>query len=121
MKYEEAIKSIVGKWDELYKKQQGGFSHPQYIKTPAVWVAKSDLAYSYEVNEEWIGVSKQGDITWAYASGCSCWDGYYDEDTKPTVKEFTLVHQIIPEEWEVAIIKFAETSEVQDLSKNPND
>ncbi len=112
---EEAIKIITSRWEELHKIQQGGFSHCSYMKTPAVWIGSSDTADSYEVDEEWIGISPQGNIVWAYASDCSCWGGEYDEDTKPTIKEFTLNHSHTPEEWIEAIIKFSQTFEIQNL------
>ena len=115
MNLKKAIIEIVKNWEELQKSQtekEIGWTHP---KSTAVWCAKSDTAGSYEVDEEWIGVSPQGNIIWAYASGCSCWAGDYDEDKKPTVKEFTLKHQHAPEEWERAIIKFVETKVLQEL------
>ena len=113
MKLKQAIKKIVKDWEVLQKAQLKDWSHISYLKTPAVWVANSDTADSYEVDEEWIGISPQGNIVWAYASGCSCWDGDYTEDTKPTVKEFTLNHGHTPEDWEKMIIKFAETKVIQ--------
>src|SRR5947209_4737990 len=92
-KLETAIREITANWESLYKAQDHGYSVP---KTPAVWVGKSDTAGSYEVDEERIGISPQGNIVWAYASGCSCWDGDYTEETRPTVKEVTLIHTQIP-------------------------
>ncbi len=112
MDLKKAIEVIITDWENLHKTQGNGWSYP---KTPAVWIAKSDTAGSYEVDEEWIGISPQGNIVWAYASGCSCWDGDYDEDTKPTMKEFTLNHSHTPEDWEKAIIAFAETKQMQEL------
>lgn len=112
MKLNESIQSIVSKWEELRKIQKEEYHKP---KSDAVWVAKSDIAGSYEVDEEWIGISPQGNIVWAYASGCSCWNGDYDEDTKPTIKEFTLKHEHLPEKWEKAIIEFSKTKEIVNL------
>ncbi len=111
---DEAINKITSLWEELHAKQEKGYSYP---KSVAVWVARSDLAGSYEVDEEWIGISPQGNIVWAYASGCSCWDGDYTEETKPTMKEVMLTHKHTPEEWEAAIKKFAETNEIQELPR----
>lgn len=113
MNFEEAIKEIVKDWEVLHKAQNTGYSIP---KSVAVWCAKSDTAGAYEVDEEWVGISPQGNIVWAYASGCSCWDGDYTEDTKPTLKEMELVHkQHTPEDWQAMIIKFAETKKMQEF------
>lgn len=114
MNLDQAIQYIVSNWEKIKSGQKIGWSYPKSI---AVWVAKSDLADSYEVDEEWIGISPQGNIVWAYASGCSCWDGDYDEETKPTMKELTLKHTHTPEDWEKAIINFATTGEMQELPK----
>ncbi len=117
MTLEEAIKIITTAWEELRGKQtpkEIGYSHP---KSDAVWCASSNIADSYEVDEEWIGISPQGNIVWAYASGCSCWDGDYTEEKKPTMKEVTLAHKHSKEEWEKAIIAFAETQVLQVLPR----
>lgn len=115
MTLKQAIKEITNNWEALYAVQlKGVYSHP---KSVAVWVASSDLADSYEVDEEWIGITPQGNIAWAYASGCSCWDGDYVEDHKTTVKELTLTHQHTPEDWEKAIVAFAETKIKQELPR----
>lgn len=112
MDYEEAIKHIVENWESLQDGQSKTLRTPETI---AVWCAKSDTAGSYEVDEEWIGVTPQGGIAWAYASGCSCWDGNFDEERHASVKELTLQHDHPPEDWEKAIIKFAETHVMQEL------
>ena len=113
MNLEDAIKKIVSNYNELLKNQEVGFSRP---KIEAVWCGKSDTAGSYEVDEEWIGVRLDGSIAWAYASGCSCWDGDFEEERFASMKEVILNHkQHLPEDWERAIIKFAETSVMQDL------
>lgn len=114
MSYKQAIKEIVSNWEELKGKQKEVYYYP---KSVAVWVAKSDIADSYEVDEEWIGISPQGNIVWAYASGCSCWDGDYTEETKPTLKEVVLDHKHTHEDWENAIIQFAETKVMQELPR----
>jgi len=114
MEITEAIKYIVDNWETLHKKQELGYSYP---KSVAVWCAKSDLADSYEVDEEWIGITPQGNIAWAYASGCSCWGGDYTEETKPTLKELVLDHKHTPEDWEKAIVAFVETQEMQELPR----
>lgn len=77
----------------------------------AVWVAKSDVAGAYQVDEEWFGVRLDGSLAYAYASGCSCWDGSYDAEVigKPKeVKAFPFKHGKAPKEWLQAIAKFAD-------------
>jgi hypothetical protein len=113
MTLKQAIKFIVKNWERLHDTFQGsGYGEP---KTVAVWVAESYTSRDYDIDLEKIGITPQGNIAWAYASGCSCWDGDYTENTKPTIKEFTLDHGHLPEEWEAAIIRFAETEIVQQL------
>lgn len=113
MTLKQAIKQIVKNWESIKDKQKYGYSSPKMI---AVWCAKSDTAGSYEVDEEWIGITPQGSIAWAYASGCSCWSGDFDEERFASMKEVTLKHDSnTPEEWEAAIIKFAETGLMQEL------
>jgi hypothetical protein len=115
MTIKQAIKKIVSQWDTIYKNKEKNYSRNSYLNTPCIVVAISDKSEAYEVDEELIGISQDGNIVWAYASGCSCWDGDYTEETKPTVKEFELVHDHLPEDWEAMIIKFAETGEVQNF------
>ena len=113
MKIKEAIKKIVSEYNELLKNQNAGYSMP---KMEAIWCGKSDTAGSYEVDEEWIGIRLDGSIAWAYASGCSCWDGDFDEERFASMKEVVLNHkQHLPEDWEKAIIRFAETNKLQEL------
>lgn len=113
MTLKQAIKKITKDWEKIHAAQKVGYSIPKMV---AVWCAKSDTAGSYEVDEEWIGITPQGNIAWAYASGCSCWDGDFSEERFASMKEVTINHkQIPPEEWEKAIIKFAETLEMQSL------
>ena len=114
MTIEDAIKKIVADYNDLLKSQETGYSTP---KMEAIWCGKSDIAGSYEVDEEWIGVRLDGSIAWAYASGCSCWSGEFDEERYASMKEVVLKHgQHLPEDWEKAIIKFAETNKMQELS-----
>lgn len=113
MTLSKAIKAITAEWEVLRAAQKQNYGTP---KSEAVWIAQSNIAGSYEVDEEWIGIAKDGSIVWAYASGCSCWDGEYSEEHVKTLKEVTLTHSIPPEEWEKAIIAFAETKQMQDLS-----
>ena len=116
MSTKKAIEYIVQNWENLREEQKTSLVY-SFPKSDAVWVASSDLADSYEVDEEWIGISPQGNIVWAYASGCSCWDGDYTEETKPTLKELTLEHKHTPEEWEKAIVAFAKTKVMQKLPR----
>lgn len=74
-------------------------------------VKYSSEDYSVDIEELW--VDKLGDFIWRYASGCSCWDGDYTEDTLPTIKEFRVQ---CDKTWEDAVYKFAETGEEQDLA-----
>ena len=80
----------------------------------AVWIASSDNADSYEVDEEWLGVQKDGTVMWAYASGCSCWDGDYSTTPldEKTIKTSKFNHQEMQDGWEDAIKKFMEKNEV---------
>lgn len=112
MIFQEALKHIVDNWESIKDKQDVGYLKPQSI---AVWCGRSDTAGSYEVDEEWIGVSHQGNIVWAYASGCSCWDGDFSEERFASLKEVTLHHGHTPEEWENVIIKFVETGVMQQM------
>ena len=115
MNLEDAIKKIVSHYNELLKNQEAGYSTP---KIEAVWCGKSDTAGSYEVDEEWIGVRLDGSIAWAYASSCSCWDGNFEEERFASIKEVILSHkQHLPEDWGKAIIRFAETNVMQDLTE----
>lgn len=109
MTFKQAIKNIVKNWEDLHDKQNVGYSTPSSI---AVWCGRSDTAGSYEVDEEWIGVSPQGKVVWAYASGCSCWDGDFDEERFESMKEVQFKHDMTPEHWEKAIINFVETKGV---------
>lgn len=110
MTYEEALQEVKENW--------ATYEHDIKGTHEAVWMAKSDIAGSYEVDEELIGMKADGTLVYAYASGCSCWDGKYEctchaEGIK--VMKFDHKHGI--EEWEKAIIKFAETGEIQELPK----
>lgn len=105
--YKQALAKIEKNWSKL----------PHDIKNghEAVWIANSDIAGSYEVDEEWIGMKGDGTLIWAYASGCSCWSGDYDTAVEKTIKSFKLNHKWTPDEWEEKIIKFAETSVLQEF------
>jgi len=105
MTYKQALRHIVDNWAKYPHEVKDGHE--------AVWVANSDIADSYEVDEEWIGIKGDGSLVWAYASGCSCWDGNYDTKVEKTVKAFTLNHKWQPEEWEQKIIEFGQKGQLQ--------
>ena len=113
MNIKQAQKKIKENW--------ATYPHDTKGDHEAVWIAKSDIAGSYEVDEEWIGMKGDGSLVWAYASGCSCWGGDYDTAVAKEIKAFDLTHKIPPKEWEKAIISFAENGkETLDISdKNP--
>lgn len=106
MTKQEAINKIVENFDSLYVASEQSGCKPE---TKAVWFHSTDHADSYEVDEEWLGVTREGKIAWAYASGCSCWDGDFSEDVCDDVsmKEFTFQHEDMKEEWETKLIEFA--------------
>lgn len=106
---EEYIKKIVENFDKLLEENKNvyGYSRPDI---EAVWFYRTDHADSYEVDEEWLGVTRDGQIAWAYASGCSCWDGDFDEERCETVtmKEFVFKHEDMKAEWQEELKKFVE-------------
>jgi len=114
MTYEQAIAHIVGNWVQLYE-EQCKLRYGSFPKMVSVWCAKSDRAHNYDVDEELIGVTPQGEIAWAFASDCSCWNGEYSEERRPSIKELKLEHEHATQEWQDAIVKFAETHVMQDL------
>jgi hypothetical protein len=91
------------------KKDWASYPHDAKDGHEAVWIAKDDIAGDYEVDEEWVGMKGDGSLIWAYASGCSCWSGDYKTQNEKTVKAFKLNHNVAPEIWEEAIIKFAKS------------
>lgn len=110
----------LSNFDELLKKQEENYSsNPnKYVSEPVVWCANSDTADSYEVNEEWIGVTRDGTLVWAYASGCSCWDGDYETEIlsgEKTIKTMKLIHDHEPQEWLDAVERFKNTGEIQNI------
>jgi hypothetical protein len=130
MNFEQAIAKIVKNWEELKDKEKENLGYSSRPQMVAVWCGKSDTADGYDVDEEWIGVTPSGKIAWAYASGCSCWEGDFSEQRFVSLKEVTLNHtQNTPkefseraenaykqfEDWENAIIQFAETGVIQNL------
>ena len=104
------LPNIKKHWYALIEKQRGEYHNPASEKEVAnlvVWVAVSDTAGSYEVNEEWVGVDKEGNLWWAYASGCSCWDGDYNTSAIKDIKAFKFEHeQHPPDKWLEAVKAF---------------
>lgn len=107
MNYEEAIAKIKDNWEKLPHETIEGIN--------AVWMVDSDLSESYEVDYEKIGMKSDGCLVWAYASGCSCWDGDYSVHEFHEPKEihaFTFNHKGVKEDWQKMIIDFAEKMSV---------
>ena len=104
----QAIKKIQKDFDELLAKQNSTYN-TQPAKE-AIWFHTTDHADSYEVDEEWLGITATGKIAWAYASGCSCWDGDFTESLCETkdLKEFEFEHEDMKAEWQEKLIEFAE-------------
>lgn len=111
MNIDEALKKIKENW--------ASYPHDSKDGHKAVWIVKDDIAYPYEVDEEWIGMKGDGSLVWAYASYCSCWSGDYETQIGKTIKAFKLNHQVAPEKWEEAIIKFAESDQKKTLEIEP--
>ena len=111
MTIEEAIKKIVGNFDALNKKNKEE-KYCSYPETEAVWFHQTDHSEAYEVDEEWLGVTRDGKIAWAFASGCSCWMGDFDEKTCDTksIKELNFAHEDMKEEWQKKLIEFVENN-----------
>lgn len=104
----QALEWVKSNWQEL------PHNHLDYDKeTPmAVWFVTDDMADSYEVDEEHIGMKEDGTLVWAYASGCSCWDGDYSIkdigcDTE-SVKVFEFDHENMPEKFDKQLLEFVD-------------
>jgi len=111
MKY----KNIQENWDSLIEKQKSGYGLPD-MKDMVVWVACSNTSKPYEIDEEWVGIDKDGGLYWAYASGCSCWDGDYNTSPIEDIKTFAFDHkQVTPENWLKALDDFDSSLEVVQL------
>lgn len=82
-------KTLKAKFDELAEKHKNT-SVSRSFNEPIVWFLNIDKSEPYEVNEEWYGIKKDGTFVWAYASGCSCWDGEYGTDSAPTIKAMSV-------------------------------
>lgn len=49
-------------------------------------------AGDYETSQERLGITRDGEVMWGFSSGCSCWDGWQNDDYCPTRswKEFEI-------------------------------
>lgn len=109
MDTKQALKWVKDNWVKLPHgtAYEYGSSNP----TPdCVWFAESDTSQGYDVDIEKVGMTKDGRLIWAYASGCSCWEGeYYSEEigcTTRSVKNFEFQHQDMKDEWSKQLLKF---------------
>lgn len=105
----QALEKVRDNWDTLKKSSLGS----EYGGTPteeAVWMVESDRKDpgDYGIDEENIGMLKDGTLIWAYASGCSCWDGDYTHEHIKDIKTFKFEHPGLTEKWKELIIEFAE-------------
>lgn len=101
MTFEEAYQFVKENWAKLPHRTIEGHE--------AVWFMESDLAGSYETDEEHVGIKGDGTFVWAYASGCSCWSGDYDTAVvgqEKEMKAFKFRHENVTQEWQEALIKF---------------
>lgn len=106
MNLEQALEQVKKNWAKLPNEVKDGTT------IDAVWMAVSDESQPYEVDEEWIGMTSDGELHWTYASGCSCWDGNYTHDHIKDIKTFKFGHDQMQQKWEKAIIKFAESKKI---------
>jgi len=87
---ETKIQTLIEKLDkvpdEFWVRSENGHQ--------VIWILDQEdgTAGSYETSQERIGITRDGNILWGFSSGCSCWDGWSDNDYCPTVsaKEFTI-------------------------------
>jgi hypothetical protein len=102
MTLKQRIKEVKKNWDSLPKAESDNFKF--------VIIAQVDNAGSYETNQECLGVRENGDLIWAYLSGCSC-QGVCEElkiedftakvfsiEGDKTVEDFFKNHACEPEE-----------------------
>lgn len=100
MTIENALGFVKDNWEKLPKRKIENIE--------AVWFVSDDIADSYEVDEEHIGMKKDGSLVWAYASGCSCWEGDYDTKPVDDIKVFEFNHTDLKDKWASELIKFVE-------------
>lgn len=80
-------------------------------KGERVLVAERDTHPDWATDRQALYVNKDRTFTWTYESGCSCYTDTEETHIK-TLKEFRVE---LHKEWEDAVIKFAETGEIQNL------
>lgn len=100
MNIKQALKFIKDNWAVL--------PHNTIEGNEAVWFVDDDKSESYEVDYEKIGMKGDGTLIWAYASGCSCWDGDYQTKPIPDIKVFEFNHAGMSEEWQKQLLAFVE-------------
>lgn len=115
MTFQDALARIKTHWETIPKQDHWDRSVNSVTvieDIEALWLAVTDHSEPYEVDEEWIGITREGEFVWAYASGCSCWDGNYDTkkmDDKE-IKAFKFYHdENLNTNWQNKVIEFAKT------------
>lgn len=103
MEIEVALRFIKENWSKLPKETIENIE--------AVWFVDNDISADYEVDIEKVGMKQDGSLIWAYASGCSCWDGYYATKPVPDIKVFEFNHSDLKEKWQEVLIKFVKENE----------
>lgn len=104
----EDLEWVKENWSRLPHGVKGGHE--------AVWFVNDDIAGSYEVDEEWVGMKGDGTLVWAYASGCSCWDGEFNAGLiDKDVKAFEFNHKNMPEEFEKQLVDFVKAEKEKDV------
>ena len=119
MTLKQAIKKIQDKWYDIptskkWDDEKKGHREMLYGTTiEAVWLGVSDKSEGYDTEEEWVGIRQDGQIVWAYGSGCSCWDGSYAIEGHCHVKDVKTATMNHPEnmsvDWTEKIIAVAES------------
>jgi len=103
----QALKWVKDNWDKLPKDTLGYGSN----KTKeAVWFIDEDTDEEWGINQEAIGMTKDGKLLWAYASGCSCWEGEYEihEVHSKDIKTLEFNHTDLKDKWEIILLEFVE-------------
>lgn len=107
MTYEEALVKIKNNWANL--------PHEILEEHEVVWIIESDISAPYETDYEKIGMKQDSTLIWAYASGCSCWDGDYAIHEFHDPKEmltFEFNHDQVKTDWQKMIIDFVESKQL---------
>lgn len=108
MNFEEARALILKSWDsptvQAKVEEIGGET--------AAWFMEVDDSAEYSIDRECVGIRQDGTFVWAYASGCSCWDGDYEVENiadEPTLKVFSFKSDEMSKKWMSAFLAFAES------------